>query len=578
MILVYLIVILLAGACLAWITGKKNHVWPRIISIVALSIDLILIILYVLKSLPSDKDWLIDIKLDWIPAFGISLHLALDGLSLVMLILTFFLGIISVIISWKEIDSKVGFFHFNLLLILAGITGVFLSLDLFLFYFFWELMLVPMYFLIGIWGHENRTSASNKFFLYTQASGLLMFISIIALYFVHANSTGVYTFDYLQLLGTTMPSSTALLIMLGFLAAFLVKLPVVPLHNWLPDAHTEAPTAGSLILAALLLKTGAYGLLRFIVPLFPSESVAFAPIGMLLGVAGILYGAKLAFAQTDLKRLVAYTSVSHMGFVILGVFSFNELAYQGVVVQMIAHGISTGALFVLVGQLYERIHTRDINKMGGLWEKVPVMGAVGLIFSMASLGLPGLGNFIAELLILIGAFKANILMSCLASLGLIAATIYSLRIVQKVFLGNKNTDWKMNDLTLREKVVSASLVIAILWLGLFPQPVLTTAKPALLKTLNKQKEITYENPINKTEDCIINIELFNREDRTPQPPQGGANTRPLSIFHLKSVSTNPLNGGLILGYHLKPLRRQRMTPPLGGLGGGNSRLMDFIKL
>ena len=501
MILIYLIVILLAGAFISWITGRINAVWPRIISLAVLSIDLIIIIIYVLNSFPSGNSWLININLNWIPAFGISFHLALDGLSLVMLILTFFLGIISVIISWKEINKQVGFFHFNLLLILAGITGVFLALDLFLFYFFWELMLVPMYFLIGIWGHENRTAASNKFFLYTQASGLLMFISIIALYFVHGRTTGIYSFDYLQLLGTNMPASTAMLIMLGFLAAFLVKLPVVPLHNWLPDAHTEAPTAGSLILAALLLKTGAYGLLRFIVPLFPSQAVTFAPVGMLLGVIGILYGAKLAFAQTDLKRLVAYTSVSHMGFVILGVFSFNEIAYQGVVIQMIAHGISTGALFILVGQLYERIHTRDINKMGGLWEKVPVMGAIGLIFSMASLGLPGLGNFIAELLILIGAFKANVLMSCLASLGLIAATIYSLRIVQKVFLGKKDTDWKMNDLTLREKVVSAALVIAIVWLGLFPQPVLNTAKPALLKTLNKQKEITFQNSIPNSDNA-----------------------------------------------------------------------------
>ena len=491
MILIYLIIILLAGAFIAWITGKRNPEWSRIISLVALTLDLVLLILNVVGSTESNAGWLIDIKLDWIPAFGISLHFALDGLSLVMLFLTFFLGIISVIISWKEIDTRVGFFHFNLLLILAGITGVFLSLDLFLFYFFWELMLVPMYFLIGIWGHENRTAASNKFFLYTQASGLLMFIAIITLYFVHGKYSGVYTFDYMQLLGTEMPLATGYLIMVGFLAAFLVKLPVVPLHNWLPDAHTEAPTAGSLILAALLLKTGAYGLLRFVVPLFPAESIKFAPIGMTLGVVGILYGAKLAFAQTDLKRLVAYTSVSHMGFVILGVFSFNELAYQGVVVQMVAHGISTGALFVLVGQLYERVHTRDLNKMGGLWEKAPVMGAVGLIFSMASLGLPGLGNFIAELLVLIGTFKASILMSCLASLGLIAATIYSLRIVQKVFLGSKNTDWKMNDLNLREKVVSALLVIAIVWLGLFPKPVLDAAKPAILKTLTNQKELTY---------------------------------------------------------------------------------------
>jgi NADH-quinone oxidoreductase subunit M len=375
-----------------------------------------------------------------------------------------------------------------LILIIAGIAGVFLSLDLFLFYFFWELMLVPMYLLIGIWGHENRTAASYKFFIYTQASGLLMFISILALYFVHGRGTGIYTFDYLQLTGTEMPVATAMIIMLGFLSAFLVKLPVVPLHNWLPDAHTEAPTAGSLILAGLLLKTGAYGLLRFIVPLFPAASDIFAPVGMLLGVIGILYGAKLAFAQVDLKRLVAYTSVSHMGFVILGVFSFNELAYQGVVMQMIAHGISTGALFILVGQLYERIHTRDINMMGGLWEKIPVMGSIGLVFSMASLGLPGLGNFIAEFLILAGVFKTNILMSCLASLGLIAATIYSLRIVQKVFFGIKNKDWDITDLSIREKVVSALLVIAVIWLGIFPQLVFDTAKPALLKTLEIQKE------------------------------------------------------------------------------------------
>ncbi len=496
MILVYLIVILLTGALLSLIAGRWKPVLSRIISLIALSVNLIIIVFIILRPDQLKSGWITDIKFDWIPEFGISLHFALDGLSLVLLVLTFFLGIISVLISWKEISSRVGFFHFNLLLILAGITGVFLSLDLFLFYFFWELMLVPMYFLIGIWGHENRTAASNKFFLYTQASGLLMFISILALYFIHGNSTGVYTFDYLQLLGTEMPATVSMLIMLGFLAAFLVKLPVVPFHNWLPDAHTEAPTAGSLILAGLLLKTGAYGLFRFIIPLFPSASVVFAPAGMLLGVIGILYGAKLAFAQTDLKRLVAYTSVSHMGFVILGVFSFNELAFQGVVMQMIAHGISTGALFILVGQLYERIHTRDINKMGGLWEKVPNMGVVGLIFSMASLGLPGLGNFIAELLILTGAFKANILMSCLACLGLIAATIYSLRIVQKVFLGRENNDWKITDLNLREKIVSATLVIVIVWLGLFPKPVFGISKPAIIKTLDSMENIDLNQPVS----------------------------------------------------------------------------------
>ena len=509
MILIYILIVLLTGAFLSGIAGRWNPVWSRIISLVTLSIDLILVVSLLFLPKSINNTWILDIKYDWIPEFGISLHLALDGLSLLLLLLTFFLGILAVIISWKEIDSKIGFFHFNLLLIIAGIVGVFLSLDLFLFYFFWELMLVPMYFLIGIWGHENKTAASYKFFLYTQAGGLLMFISILALYFIHGNNTGIYTFDYLNLLGTEISSSTSMLIMLGFLAAFLVKLPVVPLHNWLPDAHTEAPTAGSLILAALLLKTGAYGLLRFIVPLFPSAALSFAPIGMILGVIGILYGAKLAFAQFDLKRLVAYTSVSHMGFVILGVFSFNELAYQGVVIQMLAHGISTGALFILVGQLSERIHTRDIRKMGGLWETIPVMGAIGLIFSMASLGLPGLGNFIAELLILLGTFKSNILMSCLASLGLIAATIYSLRILQKVFFGRNTREWELNDLTMRERIVSASLVVVIVMLGIFPQPVFNIAKPALLKTLDATTGKPFRQPGNsKNETYLENTFIY----------------------------------------------------------------------
>jgi NADH-quinone oxidoreductase subunit M len=498
MILLILIVILLVGGIAAWISGKQNSLLSRIISLVAVFIDLVITAVIALCGKYNHNVWMIDYKINWITHFGISLHLALDGLSLLMLLLTFFLGILAVIISWKEIDEGVGFFHFNLLWILSGIVGVFLSMDLFLFYFFWELMLVPMYFLIGIWGHENRVYASYKFFIYTQASGLLMFLAILALYFIHGKSTGIYTFDYQQLIGTTMTSPAAMLLMLGFLAAFLVKLPVVPLHNWLPDAHTEAPTAGSLILAGLLLKTGAYGLIRFVVPLFPAAAATFAPIGMILGVVGILYGAKLAFVQTDLKRLVAYTSVSHMGFVLMGVFAFNTIAYQGVVMQMLAHGISTGALFILVGQLQERIHIRDIDKMGGLWKQVPVMGGVGLIFAMASLGLPGLGNFVAEFLTLTGTFKANILITCIASVGLVVATMYSLRIVQKVFLGKEIAKWQINDLSIREKIVSAALVIAIVFLGLLPQSILNTAKPAILKTLDSTIQ-TKSGEVSKNE-------------------------------------------------------------------------------
>lgn len=488
MILALLILILLAGGIAAWITGKLNPLFCRIVSLLTVSADFIIVmVIAFLNKDAGSSNWMIEFTSGWIPKFGIGIHLALDGLSLLMLILTFFIGILAVLISWKEITRNPGFFHFNILWILAGITGVFLSIDLFLFYFFWEVMLIPMYFLIGIWGHENRIYASYKFFIFTQASGLLMFLAIIALYLIHGNSTGVYTFDYQKLLGTTFPPGLEAVLMGGFLAAFLVKLPAFPLHNWLPDAHTEAPTAGSLILASLMLKTGAYGLLRFAVPLFPNAAVTFAPFGMILGVAGILYGAKLAFAQTDLKRLVAYTSVSHMGFVLLGVYAFNEIAYQGVIMQMLAHGISTGALFVIVGQLYERLHTRDLGKMGGLWKQIPALGAMGLIFSLASLGLPGLGNFIAEFLTLLGTFKSSVFFTVLASLGLIASTIYSLRIMQKVFYGKESAKKSIKDLSFREAVVLGSMVIAILFTGLNPQPVFNSAKLSIEKTLSVTK-------------------------------------------------------------------------------------------
>ncbi|HMI64586.1 MAG TPA: NADH-quinone oxidoreductase subunit M, partial [Cyclobacteriaceae bacterium] len=298
MILLVLIIVLMAGGLLAWVAEKWNPFLTRWISLTATLIDFGIVLFIWLNddtvSL-SNSSWLQSIDLPWIPRFGIGFHLALDGLSLLMLLLTFFLGILSVLTSWKEIQYRVGFFHFNLLWVLAGITGVFLTMDLFLFYFFWEVMLIPMYFLIGIWGHENRQYAAYKFFIFTQASGLLMLLAILGVYFIHGTLTGVYTFDYFQLLGTEFTPEVERWLMLGFLAAFIVKLPVVPFHTWLPDAHTEAPTAGSLILAGLLLKTGAYGLIRFIVPVFPGAADEIAPWAMLFGVIGILYGAILAF-------------------------------------------------------------------------------------------------------------------------------------------------------------------------------------------------------------------------------------------------------------------------------------------
>lgn len=499
MILVAIILILMIGGLLSWLASSRNVLLTRWIALVTTLIDFALVLQLWIGNYNASgfESWLIKFNAQWIPQFGISFSLALDGLSLLMLVLTFFIGVLAVLISWKEIQYRVGFYHFNLLWVLAGIAGVFLTMDLFLFYFFWEVMLIPMYFLIAIWGHENRRYAAYKFFIFTQASGLLMLLAILGLYFIHGDQTGIYTFNYFTLLGTQLELKTAYWLMLGFLAAFVVKLPVVPFHTWLPDAHTEAPTAGSLILAGLLLKTGAYGLLRFVLPFFPEAVEQFAPWAMLLGVVGILYGAILAFAQTDLKRLVAYTSVSHMGFVMLGVFALNELALQGVVMQIITHGISTGALFIIAGTLYERLHTRDITAMGGFWKKAPFMGTIGLVFVMASLGLPGLGNFVAEFLTLLGAWNANPLLTIFATIGLVAATIYSLRIMQKVFYGAIAERVELPDFSFREKLIMVPMVVSIVWLGFFPQPTINTASKSIqniLKSANVLEASKNEAP------------------------------------------------------------------------------------
>lgn len=484
MTLVWLILIPLLGGLAALIAARQGTRLPRWICLAALAVNLVIALsLWGQQGatvMPgSSGAWFEDFQCPWVPQLGMSIHLTMDGISLLMVVLAIFLGMAAVICSWEEIQTRVGFFHFNLMATLTGIIGVFLATDLILFYVLWEVMLVPMYFLIACWGHENRAYAALKFFLFTQASGLLMLLAIIGLFFVHGAATGVYTFDYFALLHTPMSRSTAMWLMLGFFVAFAVKLPAIPFHTWLPDAHTEAPTAGSVILAGLLLKTGAYGLLRFVLPLFPDAAGDFAPIAMVLANVGILYGAILAFGQTDLKRLVAYTSVSHMGFVLLGVFDRNELALQGAVMQMLCHGISTGALFVLVGGLQERIHTRDINRMGGLWSTVPRMGGVALFFALASLGLPGLGNFVGEVLVLVGTFERSVLFTVPAVVGLVFAAVYSLVMIMRVFHGARREEWNIPDLSLRECGLAAVMIVALLWLGLFPQPVLNTAAEGL---------------------------------------------------------------------------------------------------
>jgi NADH-quinone oxidoreductase subunit M len=336
-----------------------------------------------------------------------------------------------------------------------------------------------MYFLIAIWGHEQRAYAAMKFFIFTQASGLLMLVSVLCLATIHQGNTGIWSFSYFDLLNTQMAAQTAYWLMLGFFVAFVVKLPGFPFHTWLPDAHTQAPTAGSVILAGVLLKTGAYGLIRFAVPLFPQASMEFAPIALWLGAAGVVYGAVLAFAQTDFKRLIAYSSVSHMGFVLLGVYAWNQLALQGAVMQMVAHGFSTAALFMIAGSLQERLHTRDMREMGGLWHNMPRMGAVAMFFIVASLGLPGLGNFVAEFLVLLGLFQVDRWLTVVAALGLITGAAYSLLLMQRSFQGEPDESRQLTDFGTREMLTMALMMVALIVLGLYPQPVLDMAQPVL---------------------------------------------------------------------------------------------------
>ncbi len=486
MILVWLILILLLGGGLAWLGERWGSKMPGWISVAVLAFDLVLVAGIWVVSEPSlaltgaqDQSWNFDFEVPWIARFGINFHLAMDGLSLLLVALTVFLGMMAVASSWTEITERVGFFHFNLLWTLAGVLGVFLALDLFLFFFFWEMMIIPMFLLIAIWGHENRIYAAIKFFLFTQVTSLLMLAAILGLVYARFRTTGTFSFDYSDLLNLELEPTLAVWLMLGFFIAFVTKLPGVPFHTWLPDAHTQAPTAGSVILAGVLLKTGAYGLLRFVIPLFPDAAQSFAPVAMTLGVVSILYGAHLAFAQNDMKRLVAYTSISHMGFILVGIFAWNEWALQGAVMTMLAHGISSAALFIIAGALQERMHTRDMRRMGGLWAEVPRLAAIALFFSIAALGMPGLGNFIGEFLVLIGAYQADVTMTVLAALGLIAAPVYSLILVQKVFHAEPREPHRLWDFGRREMTVMGFMIVAMVWMGVYPQSMLDLSAPVL---------------------------------------------------------------------------------------------------
>ncbi len=410
----------------------------------------------------------------WIEDYGIFYKVGLDGMSLLLFLLTTFLGPLVVLCSWNSVKEGVKAYHISLLLLQTAMLGAFVSLNLFLFYIFWEAMLIPMYFIIGIWGGPRRIYAAVKFFLYTLAGSLLMLVAILYLYFQFHTQFGVYSFDLYDLYRVQLPINTEILLFLIFGLSFAIKVPMFPFHTWLPDAHVEAPTAGSVILAGVLLKMGTYGFLRFSMPLFPEAAQACYPLIGVLGVIGIIYGALVAMVQPDLKKLVAYSSVSHLGFVMLGLAVLNTPGVEGSVIQMVNHGLSTGALFIIVGMIYERRHTRQIADFGGIAKSMPVFAAFFMIVTLSSIGLPGLNGFVGEFLILLGAFKKNILLAVLASSGVILAAVYMLWMFMRAMFGplDKEENKSLKDLNLREIATLVPIVVLIVWIGVYPQPFL----------------------------------------------------------------------------------------------------------
>jgi len=426
-------------------------------------------------------------RVTWVKDWGISYHLGVDGISLFLVLLTSFLFPICFIAS-RHIDKRVKEYVIALLLTEWAILGVFLALDLVLFYIFWEAVLIPMYLIIGIWGYERRIYATIKFFIYTLAGGLLMLIGLVALHIAARGTGAAPTFSYPELLRVSphLVFATQAWLFAALSLGFAIKVPVFPFHTWLPDAHTEAPTAGSVILAGVLLKMGTYGFIRFAIPLFPAVARAARPWMMAAAVVGILYGAAVSAVQSDLKRLVAYSSVSHLGFVLLGLFAFTLPAVQGATLQMVNHGLSTGALFLLVGMLYERRHTRAIDEFGGIGQVAPVYAGVFLIVALSSLGLPGLNGFVGEFFILLGSYRTAPLASVLGTFGVVGAALYLLWAYQRTFHGPVTSDSNrvLKDLTMRERVVLAPLVAMIVLIGVWPQPFLSRMEPSVQRAIS----------------------------------------------------------------------------------------------
>jgi NADH-quinone oxidoreductase subunit M len=423
---------------------------------------------------PHSADFQLVERAPWIPSIGAEYFLGVDGLSTLLILLTTMMGFIAILSSWAAITERLKEYYIFLLVLQTGMLGAFMSLDFLLFFLFWEVMLVPMYFLIGIWGSANRLYSAIKFFLYTLVGSVVMLLGILALYFYAHSVTGVYSFDVTAFHELNLPFNLQWWIFLAFFLGFAIKVPMFPFHTWLPDAHTDAPTAGSVILAAVMLKMGTYGFLRFSLPILPDASRHFVPMMVVLSIIGIVYGALVALAQKDWKRLVAYSSVSHMAMVMLGMFALNPVGITGSIVQQLNHGISTGALFLLVGVVYERRHTREISEYGGLSRVMPVYAAIFLIMTMSSIGLPGLNGFIGELFILQGVFVASKVWAAFAASGVVLGAAYMLYLYQRTMWGKVENpkNEHLSDLSHREFATFAPLLVLAVWIGLYPAPFL----------------------------------------------------------------------------------------------------------
>jgi NADH-quinone oxidoreductase subunit M len=478
------------GAVVLALLPRRHDTWLRggalIVSLATFALSLPLYV-----GFDGDSpDFQFDEFLPWLPNLGVGYHIGIDGISLLLVLLTTFLMPIALASAWHAIEESTKEFLVAMLVLETGMLGVFVALDLFLFFVFWEAMLIPMYFIIGVWGGANRVYAAIKFVLYTMAGSALMLVAILAFYFQHGAATGIYTFDVPTLARYVVaPGTGQNLLFLAFALAFAIKVPLFPFHTWLPDAHVEAPTAGSVILAGVLLKMGTYGFLRFCLPLFPDATMTFGPLIFALAVIGIIYGAWVSTVQPDLKKLVAYSSVSHLGFVVLGLFTLTQAGLVGGVIQMVNHGLSTGALFLMVGMIYERRHTRLISEFGGLWAVIPAFSALFLVVCLSSLGLPGLNGFVGEFLVLVGAFQVNGWLAAVATTGIIFAAVYLLWMYQRVAFGElrHEANRHLSDLTPREWALLVPVVIMIVWIGVYPRT-FTAKTEATIQALIAQVE------------------------------------------------------------------------------------------